>query len=90
MIKVNFTSALKRFFPTLKSIEVEAKSVAEALQEVETEYPGMKSYLLEDSGKLRKHVNIFIGEELIQDENQMTDLLKAKDEIHIFQALSGG
>ena len=62
MIKVNFTSALKRFFPALQSIEVEAKSVAEVLKEVETRYPGMNSYLLEDSGKLRKHVNIFIGE----------------------------
>ena len=90
MIKVNFTSALKRFFPSLHSMDVEAKSVAEALEAVELEFPGMKSYLLEDSGKLRKHVNIFVGEDLIQDENQMSDLVNQKDVIHIFQALSGG
>lgn len=90
MPKVNFTSALKRFFPDLSSIEVEADNINELIAQIELKYPGIKSYLLDDTGSLRKHVNIFIGENLIQDEVSFTDDLSSKDEIYIFQALSGG
>ena len=90
MPKVNFTSALKRFFPDLSTIEVEADNVRELLIQVEIKFPGIKSYLLDDVGSLRKHVNIFIGENLIQDEIELADNLSSNDEIFIFQALSGG
>ena len=90
MPTVKFTSALKRFFPKLVTIQVPGNSVSEVLDHVEEKFPGMKSYLLEDTGKLRKHVNIFIGENLIQDETELSDLIGEKDEIHVFQALSGG
>lgn len=90
MVKVNFTSALKRFFPELRPILVEANDVAEVIDRVEEQFPGMKSYVLDDAGRVRKHVNIFIGEDLIQDETELKDPVNDKTEVHIFQALSGG
>ncbi len=90
MTKVNFTSALKRFFPELRSLEVEAENIRQLIDKVEKYYPGMTSYLLDDAGQLRKHVNIFIGDELIQDESGLSDSIPEKTEVHIFQALSGG
>ena len=90
MTKVNFTNALKRFFPELESISVEAENVRSLIEEVESRYPGIKSYIVEDSGKLRKHVNIFIGENLIEDETNLSDTVASGDEVFIFQALSGG
>ncbi|GLR18029.1 MoaD/ThiS family protein [Portibacter lacus] len=86
MIKVHFTSALKRFFPNLQTIEVEASDVSTALLQVEEKYPGMKSYLMDETEQLRPHVNIFIGEDIATLENEVS----ANDEIFIFQALSGG
>jgi molybdopterin converting factor small subunit len=90
MAKVNFTSALKRFFPNLESIEVKASNVKELLDQLEHHYPGMKSYVLDDAGRLRKHVNIFIGEDLIEDEENLNDAIFDSSQVHIFQALSGG
>ncbi len=90
MATVNFTSALRRFFPKLDTIEVEGTTVAEVLEKIEQEFPGMKDYLVDERGRLRKHVNIFIGEELIADQETLSDTVSSDDQVFVFQALSGG
>lgn len=90
MTKIKFTSALCRFFPNLKEMEVEGTTVNEVLKRVEQEVPGVSDYLLEEDGSLRKHVNIFLKEDMITDRKQLSDQVKDSDEILIYQALSGG
>ena len=90
MIKVKFTSALKQFFPDLRAQELEGSSVKEIIASIDAIYPGMQNYLLEDDGSLRKHVNIFVQDEMMTDRNTLSDTLTEGDEVLIFQALSGG
>jgi sulfur-carrier protein len=90
MAKVKFTSALKRFFPSLTESEIAGATVKEALHNMEQTYPGILHYLIEDNGQLRKHVNIFVRGELITDRITLNDAVHPKDEVLIFQALSGG
>jgi len=90
MAKVQFTSLLVRFFPDIKSEEVSASSVKELLTELDTKYKGLSTYLIEDNGELRKHVNIFINGNMIKDRQQLSDTITKNDTINIIQALSGG
>ncbi len=90
MIKVKFTSALKQFFPDLRAQEFEGSSVKEIIASIEAIYPGMQNYLLEEDGSLRKHVNIFVRDEMMTDRDTLSDTLAEGDEVLIFQALSGG
>ena len=90
MAIIKFTYALKRFYPDLNDIEVEGKNVNELLEKIDVRYSGIKSYLVDDSGALRKHVNIFVNGELILDREKMTDTVDNKSEVFIMQALSGG
>jgi molybdopterin converting factor small subunit len=50
----------------------------------------MQDYLLEEDGSLRKHVNIFVRDEMMVDRHRLSDTLTDGDEVLIFQALSGG
>ena len=90
MAKVRFTPNLKRFFPTLQPLSVEAQTVADLLLQCESAYPGMRAYLVDEHGSLRTHVNIFIGDELILDKVGLSDAIRPTDEVYILQALSGG
>ncbi len=90
MPKVSFTAALTRFFPDLQPEDFSGASVAEVLASIDSAYPGLKDYLVDDRGCLRKHINIFIGDELVRDRTGLTDPLSDQDELLIFQALSGG
>jgi len=90
MTSIKFTSALKRFYPDLDDFEMEGKNVSELLEKIDKKYSGIKNYLVDDRGALRKHVNIFVDGELILDREKMTDTLKNESEVFIMQALSGG
>jgi molybdopterin converting factor small subunit len=90
MAQIRFTSALKRFYPDLKPLELEVSSISEAIASIEEMYPGLTDYLVDEQGALRKHVNIYIGENLIEDRISLKDTVNPSDEVLIFQALSGG
>ncbi len=90
MVTVNFTQALKRFYPQLQTLKISARNVSELIVEVEKKYPGIGDYLVDDQKSLRKHVNIFVDGVLIKDRTQLTDTLTSDSEVYIMQALSGG
>ena len=93
MASVRFTKHLIRFFPDLASqsrIEVEADTVAGVVKALDEKYPGLAAYVVDEQGALRKHVNIFLDDELIHDRQKLQDPVAMDDCIYIFQALSGG
>lgn len=90
MATVNFTYALKRFFPELSTQEVPAVTIREILDTLEQRFPGIRGYILDDQGRLREHVNIFLNSTLITDKVGQQDRVGPNDEVFIMQALSGG
>ncbi len=90
MAKIKFTAALKRFFPDLEELNVSGTTVGEVIKKAESKYPGICNYLLDERGAVRRHMNIFVKGELIEDRKTLKDRLGKDDEILIFQALSGG
>jgi len=92
MATVAMTPHLYRYFPQLEqiSVEVEAGSVAHAIQQLEQQAPGFSSYVLDDHGALRRHVMISIDDNLLVDRKGLSDLIGAESTLYIFQALSGG
>ena len=90
MPTIKFTYALKRFFPKLKDTPAKGNSLQEVFKEIEINYPGLSSYVLDERGSLRRHVNIFIDGKMINDRNKLSDSFSSNSEIYIMQALSGG
>jgi molybdopterin synthase sulfur carrier subunit len=90
MATIKFTYALKRFFPKLKDTPASGTTLQEIFKEIESSCPGLQSYVLDERGSLRRHVNIFIDGRMINDRNKLSDTFSSNSEIYIMQALSGG
>ena len=90
MATIKFTYALKKFYPDLDSLEITASDVDEVVYAIDKNYPGIRGYLLDDQGSLRKHVNIFVDGALISDRTTLLDKITEHSEVYIMQALSGG
>ena len=90
MAHVAFTRHLQQFFPTLAEGEVPGATVRELVDVLNRRYPGIASYLVDETGRLRRHVNIFVGDEPIGDREGLSDEVGPKDRVLIMQALSGG
>lgn len=92
MVQVQLTRHLFTFFPQLEGqpLEVEATDVAGVLRALEGRAAGIGFYLCDEHGRLRPHVNVFIGNDIIRDRRQLSDAVKDGDRVSILQALSGG
>ena len=79
-----------RLFPDLRDLELEAATVAELIRKLESRHPRLSTYLVDEHGALRTHVNVFVGERRVRDRTELSDPLCDRDEVYIVQALSGG
>jgi len=87
---VSLTRHLQRFFPDLADGEVPGATVREVIDELDRRHPGLASYIVDETGRLRRHVNVFVGDEPIYDRERLGDALGPDDKVFILQALSGG
>lgn len=91
MPRAVFTPHLRRFFPALSRAEdVPGATVREVLAELDRRYPGFALYVVDETGRLRRHVNVFVRGEPICDREALSDALAPGDEVFVVQALSGG
>lgn len=92
MAKVELTRHLFAFFPQLEGAElnVDARTVADVVHGLEAIAPGFAFYVCDELGRLRLHVNIFIGDARIVDRARLTDRLEGDSRVTIMQSLSGG
>jgi molybdopterin synthase sulfur carrier subunit len=89
MPRVAFTANLQRHISAPPS-EVSGRTVRAALESVFAANPRLRSYVLDDQGRVRHHVVVFIGGQRIQDPVTLSDPVGEGDEIFVMQALSGG
>ena len=74
----------------LKDVEVKGETLAEIVGELDGMHPGLADYLVDEHGALRRHVNIFVNEQLLEDRAKLRDRVEPRDRVFIMQALSGG
>ena len=89
MARIAFTGHLRNVGPG-EAAEYAGATVADLLDAVGNGYPRLKSYLLDDQGKVRKHIAIFIDGTLCPRDTVLTQAVTRHSEVYVFQALSGG
>ncbi len=89
MGRISFTENLRRHVDCPPT-STEGSTVRDVLDEVFQQNPQLKSYLLDDQGRLRKHVNVFVNSRAVVDRTGLRDAVGANDDVFVFQALSGG
>lgn len=89
MAKVAFTENIQRHVhcpPT----EAPGRTVREVLDNVFTDNPRARSYVLDDQQALRRHMIVFVDGEIISDRTGLSDPVGEQSSVYVFQALSGG
>jgi sulfur-carrier protein len=70
-------------------VPAEGATIAELIDDLEKNYPGIKAKLVDDKG-VRRFVNIYVGDEDIRFLNKTETAVKDGDEISIVPAIAGG
>jgi sulfur-carrier protein len=89
MATVRFTRNIQRHVecPTR---EVAGSTLREVLDAYFSENERSRGYVLDEQGKVRQHMVVFIDNEEIQDRERLTDRVEPNSVVDVIQALSGG
>jgi molybdopterin synthase sulfur carrier subunit len=71
-------------------VRAEGTTVGEIVSALEAQFPGIKERLCDDSGKLRRFVNVYVNNEDIRFEQNEETPVKDGDELSIIPAIAGG
>ena len=69
---------------------VDGATVADALGQVFAANPRLRGYVLDEHGRVRQHVTVFVGDAPLVDRATLSDGVGPETEIFVLQALSGG
>jgi sulfur-carrier protein len=91
-ISIVLPSALMRYTRGTGSVSVDAscRTVASALAELATQWPAVTDRVLTEQGGLRRHVNVFVGDESIRFLDGLETSVADGETITIVPAVSGG
>lgn len=89
MVTVHFTSHLEAF-AECEPVGVDAQNVWEALHEALADKAKLRGYVLDEHGRLRRHMVVFVDGKIINDRIGLSDPVNEDSEVYVMQALSGG
>jgi molybdopterin synthase sulfur carrier subunit len=89
-ITVRIPTPLQRLTNGQGEVQCEGKTVMELLSDLERRHPGIKERICDETGKLRRFVNVFVNEEDIRFLQGDQTAVKAGDEVSIIPAIAGG
>jgi sulfur-carrier protein len=89
MAQMYFTSWLRDLAPDAP-VAAPGTTVGEALAALLAERPQIRSYVLDEQGRLRKHVCIFADGNRLPREAALDHRIETNTTLHVMQALSGG
>ncbi len=90
MATVRFTPHLRRYFDLPDAWQAEAGTVAELVQALDAQWPGLGFYITDERGQLRQHVAVWVDGQLVEDRATLQDAVPPEGTVDILQALSGG
>jgi molybdopterin synthase sulfur carrier subunit len=89
-VKVRIPTPLRKLTDGKGEVEGAGKTVGELLDDLDGRYPGIKERLCDETGNLRRFVNIYVNEEDIRFRQGKETALSDGDEISIVPAIAGG
>jgi sulfur-carrier protein len=89
-VSVRIPTPLRRVTEGAAEVEAQGSSVRELIEDLERRYPGMRERLCDDSGEVRRFVNIFVGDEDIRFLSGVDTPLQEGTQISIVPAVAGG
>ena len=89
-VKVFLPTALARHTEGQKSFASEAQNLQGLLSEIDARYPALAQNVKDDTGKLRRFINVYINDEDIRFLGGDTHPFADGDEVMLIPSIAGG
>ncbi|RME78657.1 MAG: MoaD/ThiS family protein [Chloroflexi bacterium] len=90
MATVRIPSPLRRYTNGQSKVQAQGGTINELIQNLEAQYPGIQSKLLDENGNIKRYVNVFLNDEEIRTLQGGDTPVSDRDEVSIIPAMAGG
>jgi molybdopterin synthase sulfur carrier subunit len=90
IVRVRVPTPLRKFTQGADEVDADANTVRGIVDDLERKFPGIKERLCDESGKIRRFVNIYVNGDDIRFLQNMETALKEGDNVSIVPAIAGG
>ena len=88
-VEVRIPTILRSYTDGAKAVDGAPGTLAEVIESVESDHPGIKERLIED-GDLRRFINVYVNDEDVRFIGGLTATVGDGDSVVILPAVAGG
>ncbi len=89
-VEVHVPGPLRDYTDGVASVSIDPGSIADVLHRLDDRHPGICQRILDDQGRVRRHVNLFLNSEPIKGADFTTLEARPGDTLEIIPSVSGG
>jgi molybdopterin converting factor small subunit len=89
-VTVRVPTILRTYTSGAAEVSVDGGTLAEVLDALEAGHPGIRTRVLDDAGKLRRFVNVYVGEEDVRFASGLDTATPDGVTVSIIPAVAGG
>ena len=90
MVQVRIPTPLRKYTGGAEAVQAEGATVAALVADLDKRHPGIRERICDDSGAVRRFVNIFVNGEDIRFLQNLDTAVTAGDEGSVVPAIAGG
>jgi sulfur-carrier protein len=89
-ITIHVPGALRTYCNGQAQLQLPAPSVRAVLEEIERRHPDLYRGICDETGAVRRHINIFVNTSHVRDRDGLDTPLLPGDAVIVLPAISGG
>jgi len=89
-VSVRVPTILRPYTQGASEVSVEGSTLSEVLESLDTSYPGIKGRVLDESGELRRFVNVYVDNDDVRFSEGLQTSIKDGGQVSIIPAVAGG
>jgi len=88
--RVRVPTPLRKFTQGCDEVDASGQTISGLFNDLEQNYPGIKERIIDDTGKVRRFVNVYVNGDDIRFLKNMDTAIKDGDNVSIVPAIAGG
>ncbi len=89
MPSVRIPTPLRKLTAEKDEVNISADNISALIEELENQYPGIKARLCDESGEVRRFINLYVNNEDIRFLSGKETAISADDVVSIIPAIAG-
>jgi sulfur-carrier protein len=89
-VAVRIPTILRAYTEGASEVAAEGATLADVIESLETNHPGIRARLLDEDGRLRRFVNIYVGDEDVRFADGLTTPTPEGVLVSVIPAVAGG